>query len=82
MDSAVVVRAWPRHLHELGNCASGARQIAAQLGLDYSQFVFHGLPVDELRGTGNAFAAALADHAEAEAAAQALEQEASDGQQQ
>lgn len=81
MDSAVVVRAWPRHLHELGNCASGARQIAAQLGLDYSQFVFHGMPVDELRATGNAFAAALADHAEAEAAAQVLEQEANDGQQ-
>ena len=77
MDS--VIRAWPRHLHELGNCAPGARQIAAQLGLDYSEFVFEGMPVEKLRATGNAFAITLADHAEAEAAA--TNQEAADGQQ-
>lgn len=80
MDS--VIRAWPRHLHELGNCAHGARQIAASLGLDYSEFVFEGLPVERLRATGNAFAIALADHAEAEAAATNEQtQEVADGQQ-
>lgn len=77
MDS--VTRAWPRHLHELGHCAAGARQIAEGLGLDYSQFVFNGTPTDELRATGNAFAIALAEFAEAEAA---QDVEVADGQQQ
>lgn len=67
MDSPVI-RAWPRHLHELGQCARGARSIAVTLNLDYSRFVHEGMPVEELRATGNAFAIALADHAEKDAA--------------
>jgi len=43
-----------------------ARVIAAELGLDYNKFVFEGIPVDELRATGNAFAIALAERAEQE----------------
>lgn len=66
MDT-VVVRAWPRHIHEMGQCMRGARQIAADLGLDYNAFVYEGLPVDVLRATGNAFALALAEYAEEEA---------------
>lgn len=65
MDS--VIRAWPKHIHELGQCMRTARVIAAELGLDYSAFVFEGIPVDELRATGNAFAIALAERAEQEA---------------
>ncbi len=38
------------------------------LNLDYSRFIHEGIPVEELRATGNAFAIALADHAEKEAA--------------
>ncbi|UQY32662.1 hypothetical protein K8U54_13005 [Pseudomonas fulva] len=67
MDTSVI-RAWPRHIHELGQCARGARAIAENLNLDYSRFVLEGMPVDELRATGNAFAIALAEHAEKEAA--------------
>lgn len=78
MDT-VVIRAWPRHLHELGQCARGARSIAESLGLDYNAFVFEGLPVETLRATGNAFAIALAEHAETEAE---LNQEAEHGEQQ
>ena len=61
------VRAWPRHIHEMGQCMRGARAIAESLGLDYNRFVHEGLPVDELRATENAFAIALADWAEKEA---------------
>lgn len=64
MDS---VRAWPHHIHQMRQCTTGAREIAASLGLDYSEFVFQGLPVEQLRATGNAFAIALADFAEQEA---------------
>lgn len=67
-----VIRAWPRHLHELGQCSRGARTIARSLGLDYNQFVFEGVPVETLRETGNAFAIALAERAEAEAQQEAV----------
>lgn len=63
-----LIKAWPRHIHEMGQCSRGARAIAASLNLDYSRFVMEGLPVAELRATGNAFAIALADFAEQEAA--------------
>jgi hypothetical protein len=66
MDTQVI-RAWPRHLPPLGYCARAARTIAANLGIDYHRFVFEGIPIDELRATGNAFAIALADFAEQEA---------------
>ncbi len=62
-----VIRAWPRHIHELGQCMRTARLIAVELNLDYNQFVFEGIPVDVLRATGNAFAIALAERAEQEA---------------
>lgn len=61
------VRAWPHHVHQMRQCMTGAREFAASLGLDYNEFVFHGLPVEQLRATGNAFAIALADFAEQEA---------------
>lgn len=66
MDTSRVIRAWPRHLYELGQCSRGARAIASQIGLDYSEFVFQGIAVETLRATGNAFAIALAEKAESE----------------
>ena len=62
-----VIRAWPRHIHELHQCMRGARALAAELGLDYDEFVHRGVPTEQLRATGNAFAIALAEHAEQEA---------------
>jgi hypothetical protein len=64
MDS---IRAWPHHIHQMHLCTTGARELAAALDLDYNEFVFRGLPVEQLRASGNAFAIALADFAEQEA---------------
>lgn len=66
MDRELIVRAWPRHLHALRLCCGGARPLADALGLDYTEFVFHGIDVDTLRATGNAFAIALAAEADRE----------------
>lgn len=66
MDRQLNVRAWPRHLHALRLCCGVARLHAGALGLDYNQFVFQGIDVNELRATGNAFAIALAEEAERE----------------
>ena len=62
-----VIRAWPRHLHEIRMCTSGARLIAERNGIDYSSFVMRGTPIDELRATGNEFCILLANQAEQEA---------------
>ena len=62
------LRAWPKHIHELHQCSAGARAFAERLGLDYSEFVFHGTPVEQLLATGDAFAARLAQHVIEEAA--------------
>lgn len=46
-----------------GICHAGARQIAVRLGLDWTQFVQHGLDEQVLMDTGDAMAIKLVEHA-------------------
>lgn len=62
------LKAWPKHIHELHQCSAGARAFAARLNLDYNEFVFRGLAVEQLLATGDAFAEQLARHVIEEAA--------------
>lgn len=51
------------HLDEIEPryCARGARRWAARLGLDWTDFVQHGIPVEKLEQTGDAMALKLAE---------------------
>ena len=49
-----------------GICAKGAREWFEARGWDWRDFVRNGVDADRLRATGDAFAIALADAAEAQ----------------
>lgn len=50
------------HLDEIEPryCARGSRRWAQRLGLDWDEFVHHGIPVEKLEQTGDAMALKLA----------------------
>lgn len=62
------------HLHSVPNfngqpgfCARGARLWADAHGMDWSRFVQHGVPAEQLEATGDAMALRLAAHAREQA---------------
>jgi hypothetical protein len=56
-----------RHVRALYMCTRGARRWCNRYGLDWREFLRHGIPVELLRQSGDAQAIALCDLAEAEA---------------
>jgi len=56
-----------RHCRELGYCNRGLRQWFAREGLDWSDFLKHGIAADTLRARNNAMAARAIAQAEGEA---------------
>jgi len=59
-----VTRVYPIHLRRCGYCLSGVRRFCARHQLDFRRLVRHGLPIDEVRATGDAMANTVADEAE------------------
>lgn len=63
------LRIWPRHLYSVpylgrvGYCAAGARQWWAEHGLDWADFVAHGIPAETLHALRDPLADAVIQHA-------------------
>ena len=55
-----------RHCRDLGYCNRGLRQWFASEGLDWSDFLKHGIAADVLRARNNAMADRAIAHAEGE----------------
>lgn len=55
-----------RHCRELGYCNRGLRQWFAREGLDWAEFLKHGIAADTLRGFDNAMASRVIARAEGE----------------
>jgi hypothetical protein len=53
-----------RHLRELGYCNRGSREWFARKGLDWADFLEHGIEADKLMATQDAMAAKVCEHAE------------------
>lgn len=51
------------HLDELRYCARGSRRWFARHGLEWSEFIKHGIDADILEATGDAMALRLVQHA-------------------
>lgn len=49
-------------LDELGYCARGSRRWFARMGLDWADFVMHGIDAEILLATGDAMALRLVEH--------------------
>lgn len=45
-----------RHCREVGYCNRGLREMAARIGVDWSEFLKHGIEAEALRAAGNAMA--------------------------
>lgn len=43
-----------RHCREIGYCNRGLREMAARIGVDWSEFLKHGIEADALRGNAMA----------------------------
>lgn len=57
-----------KHFRACGYCAPGVRSWLRKNNLDGHKFFLHGgLPIEQIRGTGDAMAAKVADAAEREA---------------
>ncbi|MGK3273046.1 hypothetical protein ACSLNH_05115 [Comamonas kerstersii] len=61
----------PDYKGSTGYCAKGSRQWFAAHGLNWADFVAHGLDASVLIATGDALALRLVEHAHAVAAAEA-----------
>ena len=57
-----------KHLQPVGYCARGARRWFEVHGLDWSKFVFEGLPEEVIIATGDPMAIKLVEQARQEAA--------------
>lgn len=57
MDDPLVTMTHVRQLHY---CASGARTFCERYGLDWREFVRHGLPASQFEQTGDALGAKIA----------------------
>jgi hypothetical protein len=64
------MRVYRRHAQKAGLCARGSRVWAAQNGIDYSEYLKHGVPVERLEAIGDYFALLLVRTAREEAAQQ------------
>jgi hypothetical protein len=60
------VRFTMRHIRQCKMCSRGARDFFAKHGLDWSEFLRSGLPVEALEQTGDAMALQVAATARAE----------------
>jgi hypothetical protein len=67
MMDKVPVLVTMKHVRQAHMCARGARAFFARHGLDYNRFLRDGLPVEQIRATGDAMAIKVAEIAEAEA---------------
>lgn len=59
---SVIVRV--EHARQLGYCARGMRRWFELHGLDFGQFIAHGLPAETLLATGDEFARCAVEEAE------------------
>jgi arsenate reductase-like glutaredoxin family protein len=66
-----------RHIRASGYCARGAREWAKRHGIDYNNFLKHGIDCDLLEQTGDHFALTVCKLAREE---EAKQKEANDGQ--
>lgn len=57
-----------KHIRHAKLCSRGARQWFQARGLDYNQFLFHGLPVEQIEATGDALGKMVAQFARQDAA--------------
>lgn len=64
-DDAIVTM---RHIRQARLCAAGSREFFARYGLDWADFLRHGIPADKLEATGDAMAAGVVAAAREEAA--------------
>jgi hypothetical protein len=62
-----VTKVYSRHMRALGYCARGTRQFFRRHGLDYLDFVRHGIDASALRNTGDAMALRVVNLAEGNA---------------
>ena len=60
------VRVTMRHIRQCKMCSRGARAFFERHGLDWSEFLRSGIPVDELEQTGDAMALQVSFVARAE----------------
>ena len=60
MTSGLIVTT--THMHEIGYCARGGRRWAERYGLDWSEFVKNGLPVEAFEATGDAMGLRIAQY--------------------
>ena len=56
-----------RHCREVGYCNRGLRQMAERAGIDWSDFLKHGIDAEALRFLGNAMAERVIARAEEDA---------------
>lgn len=55
------------HVRDVNLCARGARVWFARHGLDFREFLMHGLPASVIEGTGDALGKLVADKAREDA---------------
>lgn len=60
------IRVTMRHIRQCKMCSRGARAFFSRHGLDWSEFLRAGIPVEALEQTGDAMAAQVAAAARAE----------------
>lgn len=58
------------HARRLGYCARGMRRWLVGRSYTWAQFIGPGIPVEQLRASGDAMASAVADEAERDASRQ------------
>lgn len=61
------IRVTVAHMRDVNFCARGARVWAARHGLDYADFVMHGIEISKIDATGDAMGILIAQRARAAA---------------